>query len=225
MQTKFFQKFDFVAFIANILAVILGIVITFSIQGVIDKRNEKENVRSALQLVENELKDCRGNFQTFMEYVELNSKAAGYILDHSDDLFSCPKDSLLSCNKILRSTQIITMPSDALELLKTSSLFHAIGNNDLSVTILRTYNMCQAMLQVFSYYENMKSDLDKMIKMNHPSIEDKESDMYINLNKLCKDSEVMSALVSLKVFKLPFSTVTLSEIDQTIDAIEEYLAD
>lgn len=196
MQTKFFQKFDFVAFIANILAVILGIVITFSIQGFIDKRNEKENVRSALQLVENELKDCRDELQHHVEKMELESKASEYILEHSDDLFGCPKDSLSYYYHEIVTINYVTMPSDALELLKTSSLFQAIGNNDLSVKILRAYGKCQNLLPTIADYESMKIDIGNIVVKNWMMADQKYDECFL-LDKLCKDTVGMTFLARL----------------------------
>jgi hypothetical protein len=42
-------------FFLNVLSVILGIVITFSIQGIINRAQDKKNVRSALELIRSEL--------------------------------------------------------------------------------------------------------------------------------------------------------------------------
>jgi len=49
------SEIDTVGFFSNMLAVILGIVITFSIQGIINRHSQRENIRSALRLVEEEL--------------------------------------------------------------------------------------------------------------------------------------------------------------------------
>ena len=43
------------SFLSNVLSVILGIVITFTVQGIINRTNEKREVRSALDLVRSEL--------------------------------------------------------------------------------------------------------------------------------------------------------------------------
>ncbi len=224
MQTKIFHKFDFVAFIANILAVILGIVITFSIQGVIDKRNEKENVRSALQLVENELKDCRDVLQYHIEKIGLESKAAGYILSHSDNLFDCPEDSLLYCYNEMVSLCYDTTTSDALDLLKTSSLFQAIGNNDLSVKILRAYNYCQSLRPILSEYLSIKIDIFNILIKNWVMEGGKDNKCYY-LDKLCGDTVGLTFLARLRSHNLRIYTKGISVLDRTIDAIEEYLAD
>jgi len=224
MHTKFLQKFDLVAFIANILAVIFGIVITFSIQGIIDGRNEKKNVRSALQLVEDELKGCRNDLQTCMEMIKLESKAAGYILDYSEDLFSCPEDSLSYYGAIVISEMVLTMPSDALELLKTSSLFQAIGDNVLSMKILRAYDQCQALQQIFSHHESTKNEI--LNKTNTSSLTGgKNGASYISLDKMCKDPKGVTLLVRLKMGDETPITTGLPDLDKAIDAIEEYLAE
>jgi len=224
MSTKFFQKFDLVAFVANVLAVILGIIITFSLQGITDKHSQKKNVRSALQLVEDELKGCRNDLQTCVEMMELESKAAGYILEHSDDLFSCPKDSLSYYGTIVISEMILTVPSDALELLKSSSLFPAIGDNVLSMKILRAYDQCKAQQQIFSHHESTKNDIFYKASNNNLT-GGKKGDSYISLDKLCRDPQGKTLLVRLKMGDTNSIITGLSDLENAIDAIEEYLDD
>lgn len=225
MPSRFFAKFDIVAFVANIIAVILGIIITFSIQGLIDRKDEKENINSALQLVMDELKDCRSYLQTCSDVMDLESKAAAYILNHSDNLHACPPDSVSTYGITVISEMVLTMPSDALELLKTSSLFQAIGDNILSLKILRAYDQCQALQQIFMMRENMKSDLFNMACKSDLLGVNKGDGDYISIQQLCKDKQGKIMLIRLKVSETPALQTGVKDIDAAIDAIGQYLSE
>ena len=48
-------KERFLAFLGRMLSVTLGIVITFTVQGILDRQRDKKSVRTALELVRKEL--------------------------------------------------------------------------------------------------------------------------------------------------------------------------
>ena len=57
----------------------------------------------------------------------------------------------------------VTLPHDALELLKTSSIFQKIGDNSLSMKIIRAYDSCQVMVESIDRHfiaKNTQSDED-----------------------------------------------------------------
>ena len=49
------MKASVASFLRDLLAVILGIFITFTIQGIIDRSHDRKNARSSLELVKAEL--------------------------------------------------------------------------------------------------------------------------------------------------------------------------
>lgn len=65
----------------------------------------------------------------------------------------------------------LSLPHDALELLKTSSIFQKIGDNALSMKIIRAYDCCQVMVESIDRHFVAKSsqtdeDLPKWL-LNH----------------------------------------------------------
>ena len=132
----------FINFLGNVIAIVLGVVITFMIQGRIDRASELKEVRSALELVRTELVTNREDIRTMEEYLEQERRAAIYYLDNFANLRKCPTDSLMYHGGILHAHVSITLSHDALELLKMSSLFQKIGDNPLSMKIIRAYDSC-----------------------------------------------------------------------------------
>ena len=137
-------------FFLDVLSVVLGIVITFSIQGLIDRSQDRKNVRSALELVRTELATNVEDIAVMSDYLSEAQRSAQYFLSHSDDLDACPEDSVRYHSSIIFADALLTMSSDALELLKSSSLFQKIGDNALSMKIIRAYDSCASIVAGFN---------------------------------------------------------------------------
>ena len=131
-----------ITFISDLLSVILGIIITFAIQGKVDRAADRGNVRAALELVRTELQTNMEDIGIMVDHLVQEGASAKYILDHRFDLGACPKDSLDYHVGVIFAGVSITTCQDALELLKMSSLFQKIGDNPLSMKIIRAYDSC-----------------------------------------------------------------------------------
>ena len=130
-------------FLLKMLSVILGIVITFTVQGMINRAQDKRNVRSALELVRTELLANREDINTLnKDFVEKERVGADYYLTYLANPKKNPSDSLEYYEGILLANVSVHLPHDALELLKNSSLFQKIGDNPLSMKIIRAYDSC-----------------------------------------------------------------------------------
>ena len=57
------------SFLGNVLSVILGIAITFAIQGMIDRSRDRKDVRHALELVRMELASNREDIGLIRDYL------------------------------------------------------------------------------------------------------------------------------------------------------------
>ena len=80
---------SFKSFLLNALSVILGIVITFTVQGMIDRSSDKADVRSALFLVRAELAKNMEDIDLMSDYLVQERESASYLISHMDDLSSC----------------------------------------------------------------------------------------------------------------------------------------
>ncbi|MBO6044574.1 MAG: hypothetical protein J6P69_01820, partial [Bacteroidales bacterium] len=64
------------AFFRHLLSVVLGIIITFSVQGIIDRARVRREVRSALELVRAELAANIEDIDTMSDYLRQERKSA-----------------------------------------------------------------------------------------------------------------------------------------------------
>ena len=139
------------SFFSELVAVILGIVITFAGQGAIDRAHSRKEVRSALQLVRTELISNRQDIVDLREILEQVQESAQYLADNPaqlkniDRLDSTTLSTVTYHQGMVLAEVSVTLPHDALELLKTSSIFQKIGDNSLSMKIIRAYDSCSQM--------------------------------------------------------------------------------
>ena len=136
-----------IGFLGRMLSVVLGIVITFTVQGIQDRKRDRRTVQTALELVRTELVSNREDIKVLAEYFREEKAAAKYLVRHQQDLAKCPKDSVNYHLGIINAEVSVALPHDALELLKMSSLFQKIGDNNLSMKIIRAYDSCQLMVE------------------------------------------------------------------------------
>ena len=131
------------SFLSNVLSVILGIAITFAVQGMIDRSRVRKDVRSALKLIQTELQSNQADIATMADYLDSERAAAKYFLSLDDGWTGASSDSVGIYGGVLLSDASIALSDDALQLLKMSSLFQSIGNDGLSMKIIHAYDTCE----------------------------------------------------------------------------------
>lgn len=190
------KNFDWSSFLSNILSVVLGIFITFWIQGMIDRKAERADVRSALELVKEELLENKSSLEDAIGIIAMEREAAES-LRGSEGL----TDTMNTRNTVLYSEYFFTVTDDALELLKSSSLFQKMNDNALALSIIKAYDYLNVNSQAFNTHEKYKTDLFK----DRP-----------------KDSDFILKSV-IEMSDDAFLRAGIPEIDGTIDCIDRRL--
>ena len=167
------------SFFSELVAVILGIVITFAGQGAIDRAHSRKEVRSALQLVRTELISNRQDIADLRETLDQVQHSAQYLNDNPELLKNVHRLDSATLNTVtyhqgmVYAEVSVTLPHDALELLKTSSIFQKIGDNTLSMKIIRAYDTCQNIVESIDRHFIAKTtqtdeDLPKWLLIHSP---------------------------------------------------------
>ena len=167
------------SFFSELVAVILGIVITFAGQGAIDRAHSRKEVRSALQLVRTELISNRQDIADLRETLDQVQQSAQYLNDNPELLKNVHRLDSATLNTVtyhqgmVYAEVSVTLPHDALELLKTSSIFQKIGDNTLSMKIIRAYDTCQNIVESIDRHFIAKTtqtdeDLPKWLLIHSP---------------------------------------------------------
>ena len=152
------NKKDWFGYLMNFVAVCLGIVITFAGQGLINRHAERNEVKSSLMLVKNELQDNLSYIELADSMLARNSAAAEFLIRYEGHYSDAPQDSMaVYCNVPLTVIEI-THSEEALELLKNSNLFTKIKDLDLSLEIIHTYGAIADEMTLVKFYNEHKND-------------------------------------------------------------------
>ena len=130
-------------FVNKLLPVVTGIAITFTLQGIVNRSHERKSVRSAMELVRTELNSNLQDISHLNDFLRQEVVSAKYLSDHQHDLSSCPADIVKYHKGQVNAYVSLALSQNALELLKMSSLFPKVGDNDLSMEIIRAYDACE----------------------------------------------------------------------------------
>ncbi|MCQ2174425.1 MAG: hypothetical protein MJY61_04755 [Bacteroidales bacterium] len=150
------KRRDWFGYLMNFVAVCLGIAITFAGQGLINRKSEKNEVKSSLMLVRNELQDNLSYIEFSDSVLTRFSEAARFLIRYEGRYSQAPEDSMaVYCNVPLTAFEI-SHSEDALELLKNSSLFTKIKDLDLSLEIIHTYGAISDEMAVVKFYHEHK---------------------------------------------------------------------
>ena len=216
------MKESVASFLSNVLSVVLGIVITFSIQGMIDRSRDRKEVRSALQLVRTELQANVDDISVMCDYLWQEKASAEYILQHRVENDSCPSDSISYHSGIIFAEASISVSQDALELLKNSSLFQKIGSNDLSMKIIRAYDSCGTIVAA------LNSHLDTRNSQFEGSVNEETAGKFastggIDIRDFIKTDYGLYVIRRLASLYGIESISDTSDITDALDAIDAFL--
>lgn len=134
-----------IPFTTNFIAVVLGIVISFAVQGIIDKKDENDSILSELKLVKKELVSNIADLQYAQSDMEAVSYSAEYLYNHPEN--SCNADSVKIHLETLQAESYLTLPNDALQMLKSTYLYSSLLDRELSLSIVRAYDICDALVR------------------------------------------------------------------------------
>ena len=210
------------SFLKDLLAVVLGIFITFTIQGMIDRSSDRKSARSSLELVRSELARNIEDISIMRDYLYQEKRSAQYLLDHKDSLDKCPLDSLNYHSGIVFADVAMSLSHDAQELLKMSSIFQKIGNNDLSMKIIRAYDCCVTIVNTLNRHI---ADRDARFEN---SIDKETAGLFakggrIDLGNYLKTDYGYYAIKWLTTQSDPQYFTDVTDLEEAISAIDVYL--
>jgi hypothetical protein len=216
------MKESVASFLSNVLSVILGIVITFTVQGIINRSNEKREVRSALNLVRTELVSNAEDIGEMSDYLKQELRSAEYFLSHLEDLDACPPDSVSYHSGIIFADASITLSDDALELLKMSSLFQRIGDIGLAMKIIRAYDSCASTAAALNRHVAARDEnFDESV--NERTVQQYASGGNISIKDYLRTPYGLYSIRWLTTQGDMDLVTDVTDIEEAVDAIGDYL--
>ncbi|MBO7071025.1 MAG: hypothetical protein J6W09_07015 [Bacteroidales bacterium] len=209
-------------FILDCISITLGVLITFAIQDWIDKAHDRKEVQSALWLVRTELSTNLEDINTLHEFLRQERSSAQYLLNHRQNLDAIPIDSLDFHSGIILADVNASVSHDALELLKSSSLFQKMGNSILSMKIIRAYDSCQ--LTVESVNRHI-ADRDARFEnsIDEDNVRKFASEGFLNISDFMKTDYGLYSLRWLTNQVIADQTADVTDIKEALTAIDNYL--
>lgn len=208
--------------ILDSISIILGVFVTFAIQGWIDRAHDRKEVKSALWLVRTELTNNLEDINTLKDYLNQERASAQYLIDHREDFAACPVDSVLFHSGMMLAKVNATVSNDALELLQSSSLFQKLGNSLLSMKIIRAYDSCQITVDIVNQHI---ADRDARFEnsINENNVKTFSRDGSIDLANFIKTDYGLYSAMWITHQVIAEQLADVSDIQEALTAIDNYL--
>lgn len=212
----------FINFFISFFSIFLGMLCTFVGQGMIDRAAARLEVRTALELVRSELASNIEDINTIADYLDQERESANYFLENRMKLDRCPVDSVNFHTGMLFADASITLPHNALELLKMSSIFQKLGDDKLSMDIIRAYDSCEYSV---TNYNKFISDRDDKFNqtINEKTIPQFASSGNIDMKKFIRTTYGLYTIRWLTSQITPDKEQFVSDVEKAITSIDEYL--
>lgn len=170
MQKNFTEKLKttvakckFGDFLRNLIAVVLGIIVTFVGNDIITERNEQSDVKKALQLVKNELISNREHVQSAQDRIKLENRAAIFLLKNRHNIDAVSNDSLNLYSGVPLQLAREYYTNDAMEMLKSSAIFQKIKNENLALQIITAYSEIKSTDESYKTFYAIKKQFQEAI--------------------------------------------------------------
>ena len=210
-------------FLISFMSIFLGMLCTFVGQGMIDRAADKKEICTALELVRAELTENKDDIVTMLAIVDQERTSAQYFLDKRAVIDRCPDDSIAFHGANIFAEVSISLRQDALELLKSSSLFQKIADNNTSLKIIRAYASCMTAASALNKYETDKDEkLENIITDQYIRKTADTGKLGIDVRKSIKSNYGL-LLTRWMAQPLSESVYDMGDVDGAIKAIDSYL--
>ena len=126
----YFRQFSIVA---------AGIIVTFWGSDRITEYSRQKEVRAAMQLVADELEYNRKELRNIKHLLDIDRNMSSLLIKHKMDISGIPRDTLTKYDKLFNNMNELSYRTDALDVLKGSSLMQYISDKRLLQDVLQIY--------------------------------------------------------------------------------------
>ena len=167
-----------------------GIIVTFWGSDKLTAHARQKEVQSVMQLVADELKSNRKSLMGVKSLLDIDIHMSALLIEHRVDISTIPSDTLVKYKKFFSNMSTFDYSTDALDVLKGSSLMQYIPDKRLLQSILQTYHKMGKLQKNVTEYYQMKNDA----VMTHLSSIKKEHRLRIISSKGNFEENILSLL-------------------------------
>ena len=197
-------------FFTNLLGVILGILLTFGVNALWQKHEEKKKTREMLILVRNELETNKKWFKNQETVLQKDIDAYKNILKVDKKWATIPEDSLNVFFNRLGQLSFSQLTSSAWQIFQNSEMIQKISDKELVIRLTDCYFIVN-----FSYDFIMNNYWDKKLKAIPFEAFDADG-LYDTLDALMSNKETAYFLY-MSVAYNDFHEILFCTVDATID--------
>lgn len=127
---EYFRQFSIVA---------AGVIVTFWGSDWISERARQREVRATMQLVAEELEHNRQELRNIQQLLNVDIHMSNVLMEHKMDISEIPMDTLYKYDKLFNNMNDFYYRTDALDVLKGSSLMQYIPDKRLLQDVMQIY--------------------------------------------------------------------------------------
>ena len=205
-------------FLINMLGVILAIILTFGVNSIWQKQEEKKKTKEMLILVRNELKDNKEWFKSQEKMMRVDGYVYQKILEAKDDLTSIPADTLDKYIEDISQIAVSNLKTTAWQIFQNSEMIQKISNKELLIRLTDCYIGINTLHEFImqNYWETKKKTFLLMMEAD---------DSHDFFNAILKNNEfaffyTMFSLKQVSVWEL-FPSIDAA-IDYTVMLLDKY---
>jgi len=193
-------------FFINLLGVILGILLTFGVNSLWQKREEKKRTSEMLILVRNELKDTKEWFNHQKKILKRDGYVYKKILEAKNDLTSIPVDTLNVYHKHAQKFTINSHTISAWQIFQNSEMIQKMKDKELVIRLAECYSAIILLHEVImkDYWDaKMKMmsslDIDNSFNFFENALKKNEYVFFFNLFSL-DTSTIWNSFTTIEAF-------------------------
>jgi hypothetical protein len=126
-------------FLTGFFGVVLGIILTFGVNFLWRRREEKKRTKDMLILVRNELVTNKEGFKLQEEFIKKDSIVYQKILEAKDDLSSIPADVLKDYHLQIQSINVGPLKTTAWQIFQNSEMIQKMTDKEMVIRLTDCY--------------------------------------------------------------------------------------
>ena len=194
-----------IGFITNFFGVVLGIILTFGVTALWQRRKEKITTKEMLILVRNELVQNKAVLEYHEQIIKKQGDVYKTILENKNDLTSIPTDTLKEYQTQISSIYLANLTTSAWQIFQNSDMIQKMTNRELIIRLANCYNAMEVWMD--SLNKDYWAVLRKMMALEL-------DDSYILFDSIVKNNEY---LTFISTYSDEGVWIAFSQIDAMIE--------
>ena len=153
-----------ILYLRELSVVVVGIVITLGANGLINKVQEKKDVREYLDAIRMELEENLSKMGEYREFYRRNGELSDLIATYGID--AVPQDSLARYDDIFNNIISIAFKTNAFEMMKDSGAMRLIKDKEFLQSIWASYSLLER------FEHNSNSYMDRKLNETYLAVQE-----------------------------------------------------